>query len=156
MKSEKSKYIRRYLRSISDKVIISKYYTSYHYYIDNIHIRFGDHFSDRSNTCDLDIIKSGEFYVFKTPNFSYTTLPEHAIKYLKAFLLVGPEFIKQQNDMLKVIRKKEVSMSKINQFETILKQKDTKIQSLQDKNAVLADANNRLKQGIRAYIDKFK
>ncbi len=58
MKTKVDKQIKRYLKSISDKVTESKIYNSYHYK-GSIHIRFADHISPRDDI-DLNIIKCNE------------------------------------------------------------------------------------------------
>ena len=84
------KQLRRYLKSISNKVQESKAYKSVHYYIDDIHVRFSDHFSPR-NEVTIDIIKCTEdVYRINSDYLQVSVYADDLLAYVKSLLLLFP------------------------------------------------------------------
>lgn len=122
------KQIRRYLKSISDKQIISKTTTSYYYKIKSdeyfMEIRFSDHFGERK-TYDMNIIKANNsgFYILNVFGIQIIITEKNALAYIKSLLMIYPE--------MSLLSKKSKESFNLQEKE-ILKMK-TKIQSTEKK-----------------------
>ena len=78
------------MKSISNKVQESKAYKSAHYYIDDIHIRFSDHFSPRDEIT-IDIIKCTEdVYRINSDYLQVSVYADDLLAYVKSLLLLFP------------------------------------------------------------------
>lgn len=131
MKTKVDKQIKRYLKSISDKVIESKIYNSYHYK-GSIHIRFSDHISSRDDV-DLNIIKCNEdTYVVSLKGAQEMLNADKVLEYIKAIILIFPTYQKIVDTYVRPLTKLEQDRNKLKVELTSVKQQKHAIQTQRD------------------------
>ena len=149
------KQLRRYLKSISNKVQESKAYKSTHYYIDDIHIRFSDHFSPR-NEITIDIIKCTEdVYRINSDYLQVSVYADNLLIYVKSFLLLYPavndvvnkfasaakSFETKYNIVNKAFKKLQTEMELVDMY---IAEKDEAEKAVKACNNVIKDKNRQL------------
>jgi hypothetical protein len=121
MKTKVDKQIKRYLKSISDKVLESKIYNSYHYE-GNIHIRFSDHISPRDKS-DINIIKCSEdTYMVSLKGTQEMLNADKVLEYVKAIILIFPTYQKIVDTYVKPLTKVEQERIKLKNELSVIKQ----------------------------------
>lgn len=131
MKNKVDKQIKRYLKSISDKVIESKIYNSYHYK-GSIHIRFADHISSRDDI-DLNIIKCNEdTYMVSLKGAQEMLNADKVLEYIKAVILIFPTYQKLADTYVKPLTRLEQERNKLKVELTSVKQQKHAIQTQRD------------------------
>lgn len=125
MKTKVDKQIKRYLKSISDKVLESKIYNSYHYK-GSIHIRFSDHISPRDES-DISIIKCNEdTYIVSLKGTQEMLNADKVLEYVKAIILIFPTYQKIVDTYVKPLTKVEQERIKLkNELSVIRQEKHT-------------------------------
>jgi hypothetical protein len=151
MKTKVDRQIKRYLKSISDKVIESKIYNSYHYK-GSIHIRFADHISSRDDI-DLNIIKCNEdTYMVSLKGAQEMLSADKVLEYIKAVILIFPTYQKIVDTYVKPVTrleqeriklKNELSVTK-QEKHTILLERDRYSSSLKKLTKQLTSINDLL------------
>lgn len=151
MKTKVDKQIKRYLKSISDKVLESKIYNSYHYK-GNIHIRFSDHISPRDES-DINIIKCSEdTYMVSLKGTQEMLSADKVLEYVKAIILIFPTYQKIVDTYVKPVTrleqeriklKNELSVTK-QEKHTILLERDQYSSSLRKLTKQLTSISNLL------------
>lgn len=123
MKTKVDKQIKRYLKSISDKVLESKIYNSYHYK-GIIHIRFSDHISPRDES-DINIIKCNEdTYMVSLKGTQEMLSADKVLEYIKAIILIFPTYQKIVDTYVKPLTKVEQERIKLkNELDSVKQQK---------------------------------
>ena len=131
MKTKVDKQIKRYLKSISDKVLESKIYNSYHYK-GSIHIRFSDHISPRDES-DINIIKCNEdTYMVSLKGTQEMLSTDKVLEYVKAVILIFPTYQKIVDTYVKPLTKLEQERIKLKNELTSVKQQKHVIQTQRD------------------------
>lgn len=121
MKTKVDKQIKRYLKSISDKVLESKIYNSYHYK-GSIHIRFADHVSPRDES-DVNIIKCNEdTYMVLLKGAQEMLSADKVLEYVKAVILIFPTYQKIVDTYVKPLTKLEQDRIKLKNELSVTKQ----------------------------------
>lgn len=122
MKTKVDRQIKRYLKSISDKVLESKIYNSYHYK-GNIHIRFADHVSPRDDESDINIVKCNEdTYMVLLKGAQEMLSADKVLEYIKAVILIFPTYQKIVDTYVKPITKLEQDRVKLKNELSVTKQ----------------------------------
>jgi hypothetical protein len=151
MKTKIDKQIKRYLKSISDKVLESKIYNSYHYK-GSIHIRFADHISSRDDV-DLNIIKCNEdTYMVSLKGAQEMLSADKVLEYIKAVILIFPTYQKIVDTYVKPVTRLEQDRIKLKnelsvvrqEKHTILLERDRYSSSLKKLTKQLTSINNLL------------
>lgn len=160
LNSKKDKSIKRYLARIgklehSSKVYCSRYYKLYYNEEISIIIRFSDHFSNRNNKIDIEIIKTSlNFYTIKTNcGITVTLTDETIIPYLKSLLIVYPDVCSPINSFkaASLYAEKELMNAKVKiaQFESKFKNETNKsFDTVLSEYKALINENKSLKSTI--------
>ena len=121
MKTKVDKQIKRYLKSISDKVLESKIYNSYHYK-GSMHIRFSDHISPRDES-DISIIKCNEdTYMVSLKGTQEMLSADKVLDYVKAIILIFPTYQKIVDTYVKPVTRLEQERIKLKNELSVTKQ----------------------------------
>lgn len=177
------KQLRRYLKSISNKVQESKAYKSVHYYIDDIHIRFSDHFSPRDEIT-IDIIKCTEdVYRINSDYLQVSVYADNLLAYVKSLLLLYPavngvvdkfasaakSFETKYNIVNKAFKKLQTEMELVDLYvaekneaenavracNNVIKDKNRQLNDLRNSKDSLSKENVKLKNELSNLKQKF-
>lgn len=132
MKTKVDKQIKRYLKSISERVLESKIYNSYHYK-GTIHVRFSDHISPRDEESDINIIKCNEdTYMVSLKGAQEMLNADKVLEYIKAIILIFPTYQKIVDTFVKPLTKVEQERVKFKNELDLVKQQKHVIQTQRD------------------------